>query len=107
MDALTKNGVERIEAAGYISAADLLTTSNISLREKLAVGLLLLFAAAVASTYTLIFLWGFERIKLPYGFVHWLGGATVGQTASLLLLIVRDLFPARKGKTSTPRQKTA
>ncbi|MGH9635421.1 MAG: hypothetical protein ACRD72_11360 [Candidatus Angelobacter sp.] len=104
MDELTKSGVERIEAPGYVSAADLLTASNISLREKLAIGLLVLFAAAVTSTYTLIFLWGFQKIHLPGPFVHWLGGATIGQTASLLVLVVRDLFPAKVARAPTTKK---
>ncbi len=94
-DSLTKAGVDHPEF-GFVKAADPVEASNISMREKTARWLLALFAFAVICTYALIFLWGWKKISLPDAFVHWLGAATVGQTAGLLLIIVRNLFPSHE-----------
>jgi hypothetical protein len=67
--------------------------SDARLRENVTNWLLTLFCASTIATYVLIYFWGFRIISLPPGFVHWLGAATIGQTAGLLLIVVRSLFP--------------
>jgi hypothetical protein len=67
--------------------------SDTKLRENVTNWLLTLFCASTIATYVLIYFWGFRIISLPPGFVHWLGAATIGQTAGLLLIVVRSLFP--------------
>ncbi len=91
-------GVDTLDVHGYVKDAQVL--SNIGLRQSLAIGIFVIFASTVAATYVLIFLWGFEKIKLPSAFAHWLGGATVGQTAGMLLLVLKDLFPGAKSVDS-------
>jgi hypothetical protein len=52
------------------------------------------YIATILLTFGAIYLqgsglWGFE---LPVWFLHWLGGATIGEVAVLLLVLLRDLF---------------
>jgi hypothetical protein len=95
---LQRAASQELVVPSYVTAAR--EMSNISLRELTTAVLLVVFSGSVAATYTLIFFWGFQKIKLPNGFVHWLGAATVGQTASLLVLIVKNLFPAGSRRSS-------
>ena len=80
--------------------SDARTVSDIGLREIITYVLLLLFVGAAAASYVLIFLWGYGKLKFPDAFIHWLGAATIGQTASFLLIIVKSLFP---GSFTVPR----
>ncbi len=98
-----RSGVDQLDSANVVKNA--LVLSNINLREKLAIRIFVVFSGTVALTYTLIFLWGFKIIALPGAFVHWLGGATVGQTAGMLTLILRDLFPGGKRSGTSGREK--
>lgn len=50
------------------------------------------FIFAVFETFAIILLWGLGRLELPEKFVHWLGGATVGEIATLLTIIVKQVF---------------
>lgn len=88
---IRKTGTERLEPAGSIK--DAREISDIGLREIITYALLLLFVGAAAASYVLIFLVGSGKFKFPDAFLHWLGAATIGQTASLLLIIVKSLFP--------------
>ena len=90
---LTRIGIDHVEPQNLIITAyvkDLEQTGK--LRWNIAHSLLILFGLSVFATYTLIFLWGFKKIELPHGFIHWLVAATIGQTASLLFIITKDLF---------------
>ena len=78
--------------------------SDIKLRELMAPVVLILFAGTVVATYVIIFLWGFRKIELPNSFVHRLGAATVGQTAGMLTVILKDLFPGHPGSRSPTRK---
>ncbi len=66
---------------------------NDALRWTVTRSLLWVFGFSVAATYAIIVLRGLRFLDYPDSFLHWLGGATVGQTAGLLALVVRDLFP--------------
>jgi hypothetical protein len=63
------------------------------LQEYMAVTLLGIYAFAVIVTFAIILLWGFRRLELPDKFVSWLGGATVGEVAGMVLFIVKKVFP--------------
>lgn len=47
---------------------------------------------AVIETFAIIILWGLGRLYLPPKFVPWLGGATIGEIAVLLTIVVKKLF---------------
>jgi hypothetical protein len=84
---------------------DARVVSDIGLREITTYVLLLLFVLATAASYTLIFLWGAGKMKFPEAFIHWLGAATIGQTASLLLIIIKSLFPGTGSGNSQTQKK--
>lgn len=92
MSELGIKGVERIDPPDYVVEAEEVR-SNIRLRLIFSVVLLSIFGVSILLTYVLIFLWGFGIIHLDRAFVHWLGGATLGQTATLLVTVVAYLFP--------------
>ena len=50
------------------------------------------FFFTVIETFSLILLRGFGRIAVPDKFMHWLGGATVGQVAGMLLWIIKKVL---------------
>jgi hypothetical protein len=50
------------------------------------------YVFAVIETFAVILLWGLGRLSLPSTFVPWLGGATIGEIAGLLLLVVKKVF---------------
>ncbi len=94
VDDLTRIGVDRVTPLNLIS--DVIVGELVhrhKLRETITISLLILFGVSVLATYVLIFLWGWKKIDLPNGFVHWLGAATISQTASLLLIVTKNLFP--------------
>ena len=62
------------------------------LPEFIALTLLGSYVFAVIETFAIIVLWGLGRLVLPKAFVHWLGGATVGEIAVLLSIVVKRLF---------------
>ena|SRR5271155_284131 len=51
-----------------------------------------IFMFTVIETFTVILLWGFKKIQLPKEFARWLGGATIGEVAVLLVIIVKKLI---------------
>jgi hypothetical protein len=104
MEQLRRTAVERIEATGYVIEAEEVL-SNIRLRLIVSIFLLCVFAISVMLTYALIFLWGYGTIHLDNAFAHWLGGASVGQTATLLVGIVRYLFPDQGAGTKKKPQQ--
>lgn len=54
--------------------------------------ILWIYMFAVISTFAIILLWGLGRLDLPAGFMKWLGGATVGEIAGLLLFALKHVF---------------
>ena len=87
---------EILDRPGFVT--DAREVSDIGLREVITYALLLLFVGATATTYVLIFLWGYGKVNFPNAFIHWLGAATIGQTGSLLVIIVKSLFPGSNSK---------
>lgn len=65
------------------------------LDEIVALTLLGVFVFAVIETFAIIILQGMGHLDLPDKFLHWLGAATVGEVATMLLLIVKKLFGSR------------
>jgi hypothetical protein len=63
------------------------------LQGLVAIMILGIFSFAVMATFDVILFWGLGALSLPAAFVHWLGGATVGEIAGLLIIIVRRVFP--------------
>ena len=62
------------------------------LQDYMAVTLLGIYAFAVIVTFAIILLWGFKRLELETKFINWLGAATVGEVAGMLLFIVKKVF---------------
>lgn len=50
------------------------------------------FVFVTVETFAIILLQGFHELELPEKFLHWLGGATIGEVATLLTIIVRAVF---------------
>ncbi len=55
------------------------------------------FVFLLVSTVIIIFLQGFKAFgfELEKGFLHWLGGAAVGEVAGILVIIIKYLFPKK------------
>ena len=72
--------------------------SELRLRERSVYLMLSLFALGLVSTFVIIFFEGFHvgGFDLPDEFLHWLGGATVGEVAGLLVITFRYLFPKQE-----------
>src|SRR5215471_2379727 len=104
MSKLDKEGVEKIAVPSYVLEAEEVR-SNIRLRLIFSVVLLSIFGLSILLTFALIFLWGYGIIKLDKAFAHWLGGATIGQTVTLLVSIVRFLFPSEATETKGKKQR--
>lgn len=60
--------------------------------EFIGINVLTVFVFAVVETFSIFFLWGLGRLDLPAKLVHWLGGATVGEVAGMLILIINSIF---------------
>ena len=51
--------------------------------------LLWIYMFAVIATFSIVILWGLGRLELPAKFMNWLGGATIGEIAGLVVMVVR------------------
>jgi hypothetical protein len=102
---LHKADTQRIVPASYVTGAEEVR-SNIKLRLIFSIALLSIFGISVLLTYALIFLWGYGAIHLDKAFTHWLGAGTIGQTASMLFIMVRYLFPSRRAITRRKEGKS-
>jgi hypothetical protein len=58
----------------------------------LALAILTLFAFSVVATFGVIVADGLGRLKLPPALLNWLGGATVGEIAGMLYIIIKSNF---------------
>lgn len=105
MTEVDKKGVEQVEVLNYVVAAEEVR-SNIRLREIFSIVLLSIFGLSILFTYALIFFWGYGTIHLDKAFAHWLGGATIGQTATLLVSIVGYLFPRQQPRARKKHDAT-
>jgi hypothetical protein len=65
---------------------------DIQLEQLITLNVLAGFFFTVIETFSLILLRGFGRIVVPDKFMHWLGAATVGQVAGMLLWIIKKVF---------------
>jgi hypothetical protein len=63
------------------------------LRDLVTRALIWCFVISVGVTYLIIVFYGLGCLRYPDSFLHWLGAATVGQTAGLLGVVVKHLFP--------------
>jgi hypothetical protein len=66
--------------------------NEIALDQLITLNVLAAFFFAIIETFSLILLRGFGRITLPDKFMHWLGVATVGQVAGMLVWIIKKVF---------------
>lgn len=71
-------------------------SSDLQMRERAVYLMLAIFSLTVLSTLLMLNFegfgaWGFD---LPDPFLHWLGVATVGEVAGLLVITFRYLFPS-------------
>ena len=69
-----------------------LSGRNPSLQEFLVVIVLALLAFWSIATVGIILLWGLGRLVLPEQLVHYLGVATVGEIAGIVVLVVRNVL---------------
>ena len=51
-----------------------------------------IYMFAVVATFAIIVLWGLGRLDIPESFMKWLGVATIGEVAGLLIYVVRQIF---------------
>jgi hypothetical protein len=70
----------------------LLRGLDFKLENVVALTLLGTYVFAVIETFAIIILWGLGRLYLPKAFVPWLGGATIGEIVTLLLIVVKRVF---------------
>ena len=88
-------------ALEIVQPASVVVDATEVLRVGIAQNVMRTFQVSIAATYSIIVVWGLGYLPhLPVSFAHWLGGATVGQTAGLLAMIVRSLFPQVPGNKS-------
>jgi hypothetical protein len=78
--------VERLEPKPLVTRAD-------ELRDLVTRALVWCFLISILVTYPIIIFYGLGCLRYPDSFLQWLGAATVGQTAGLLGLVVKSLFP--------------
>jgi len=78
--------VENLEPKLVVDRADVL-------RDLVTRSLVWCFVISVGVTYPIIVFYGLGCLRYPDSFLHWLGAATVGQTAGLLAVVIRSLFP--------------
>lgn len=62
----------------------------------LAISISSLFSFAVVATFGIIIAQGLNRLSLASGLLNWLGGATVGEIAGMLYIIIRFYFEKRR-----------
>ena len=65
---------------------------EMALDQLITLNVLAAFFFTVIETFSLILLRGFGRIAVPDKFMHWLGGATVGQVGGMLVWIIKKVF---------------
>lgn len=65
---------------------------EMALDQLITLNVLAAFFFTVIETFSLILLRGFSRITVPDKFMHWLGGATVGQVGGMLVWIIKKVF---------------
>ena len=85
-----KETIEELKAKSWIKRHD----STTDLREKSIRFLLRAYAGLLSATVIIILLQGFKLFgfALPLSFLHWLGGATIGEIAGLLTLTLGAIF---------------
>jgi len=68
--------------------------SNISMREKALTFLIYAYGFLLVSTMIIIFFQGFKLFgfNLDLDFLKWLGAATVGEVAGMIIMVVGALF---------------
>jgi uncharacterized membrane protein len=59
------------------------------LSEVITVSVLGLYVFVVFETFAVFFLTGLGRLSFPDKFLHWLGGATVGEVVGLLYYVIK------------------
>jgi hypothetical protein len=86
---MSGNDIERFKAR-----------ANIRLRADMARFLRRAFGWSLVATFGLYFCQGFHVLgfALSEAEMHWLGGATIGQIAGLLAVVVRDCFNEKRPK---------
>ncbi|MGH9453392.1 MAG: hypothetical protein ACRD2O_05425 [Terriglobia bacterium] len=80
-------------AAPIIAGWVFLWHSKSGVSDWIVVNVVGIFAFAVVETFAVILLWGFGRVSLPESFARWLGGATIGEVATMLILLIEHFFP--------------
>lgn len=79
-------------AAIFPSAAILWWGRPSTLSDFVTLVFLWIYMFAVIATFAIIVLWGLGRLDLPGNFMKWLGGATVGEIAGLLLFVLKRVL---------------
>jgi type IV secretory pathway TrbL component len=73
--------------------------SDVKLRETITYTLLWFFGLSTLATFILMFCWGLGYLnRFPESFVRWLMGATIGELATFMGLIIKSFFPQPTGK---------
>src|SRR5208282_2173810 len=75
--------------AGILPWWVLLGLFHKQLSEVITVSVLGLYVFVVFETFAVFFLAGLGRLSFPDKFLHWLGGATVGEVAGLLYYVIK------------------
>lgn len=71
------------------------------IKDRLVITCIVLMMLSTFLTYGIIFLVGFEIMRgLPPGFLHWLGGATIGPSLSSSILVYKWMFGSPKNEKS-------
>ncbi len=67
--------------------------SNIRIKERIVVFLLMFYGASIGATFLLFYLRGFGLITLSLTEMRWLGGAVIGELAGLFAIVIKSVFP--------------
>lgn len=67
--------------------------SEIRIKERIVVFLLIFYGVAIGATFLLFYLRGFGLISLSSAEMKWLGGAVIGELVGLFAIVVKSVFP--------------
>jgi hypothetical protein len=90
-DTPVQSGTKKLTVEQFVKREYAL--SNIRIKERIVLFLLIAYGMAIAATFLLFYLRGFGLVALSLTEMKWLGGAVVGELAGLFAIVIKSVFP--------------